>query len=203
MSSIIESARTLLGLTLPSGAGVGKILMSNGSGVATWQDMIPTGTAMVFYQASAPVGWWTAVALNDYFLRVVTAGGTGGTSGGSWTLPVSVSIADYGHVHSQSAHYHTLGDNGQAESSINNVGGSDGYCHNVASAAWTPNFRGGGVGGTSGPVQNVGAALTGRTETGTSPANTGTSGCGLSASGSATHGYAQHKYADIIICTKN
>ena len=41
-----------------------------------------SGTGMVFYQASAPTGW-TAVALNDRTLRVVTAGGTGGTGGGS------------------------------------------------------------------------------------------------------------------------
>lgn len=44
--------------------------------------VIPSGTVMVFYQASAPTGW-TAVALNDRALRVVSAGGTGGTGGGS------------------------------------------------------------------------------------------------------------------------
>jgi hypothetical protein len=37
---------------------------------------------MLFYQASAPTGW-TAVAINDHALRVVTAGGTGGTTGGA------------------------------------------------------------------------------------------------------------------------
>jgi hypothetical protein len=43
---------------------------------------IPSGTAMVFYQASAPTGW-TAVSLNDRALRVVSAGGSGGSGGGS------------------------------------------------------------------------------------------------------------------------
>lgn len=43
---------------------------------------IPAGTAMVFYQASAPTGW-TSVALNDRALRVVSAGGSGGSGGGS------------------------------------------------------------------------------------------------------------------------
>jgi hypothetical protein len=43
---------------------------------------IPAGTVMVFYQASAPSGW-TAVSLNDRALRVVNAGGTGGTTGGT------------------------------------------------------------------------------------------------------------------------
>lgn len=47
------------------------------------EDLIPSGTKMVFYQTFAPTGW-TAVAVNDYFLRVVTSGGTGGSIGGSW-----------------------------------------------------------------------------------------------------------------------
>lgn len=41
----------------------------------------PTGTAMVFYQASAPVGWTKQTTHNDKSLRVVS--GTGGGSGGS------------------------------------------------------------------------------------------------------------------------
>lgn len=44
--------------------------------------VIPAGTAMVFYQASAPTGW-TALSINDRALRVVNPGGTGGTGGGS------------------------------------------------------------------------------------------------------------------------
>ncbi len=76
---------------------------SNGT---TWDDvgtMIPSGTAIVFYQASAPVGW-TAVAANDKFLRVVTAGGTGGTTGG--TVAASTSLA---HSHTVNSHTHTSG----------------------------------------------------------------------------------------------
>jgi hypothetical protein len=37
---------------------------------------------MIFYQASAPSSW-TSVALNDRALRVVNAGGSGGTTGGT------------------------------------------------------------------------------------------------------------------------
>ena len=73
----------------------------NGS---TWDDVatvIPSGTKMVFYQASAPVGW-TAVAVNDKFLRVVTAGGTGGSNGG--TVAASTSLA---HTHTVDSHTHT------------------------------------------------------------------------------------------------
>lgn len=71
----------------------------------TWDDIgqnvIPSGTKIVFYQASAPTGW-TAVALNDKFLRVVTAGGTGGSTGG--TVAASTSLA---HTHTVASHTHT------------------------------------------------------------------------------------------------
>lgn len=71
----------------------------------TWDDIgssIPAGTVMVFYQASAPVGW-TAVSVNDKFLRVVTAGGTGGSTGG--TVAASTSLA---HTHTVENHTHSL-----------------------------------------------------------------------------------------------
>ena len=70
----------------------------------SWDDIgtvIPSGTKMVFYQASAPMGW-TAVAVNDKFLRVVTSGGTGGSTGG--TVAASTSLA---HTHTVSGHTHT------------------------------------------------------------------------------------------------
>ena len=51
-------------------------------GAIVFPSPVPSGAAMVFYQAAAPVGW-TSVALNDRALRVVSAGGTGGTGGGS------------------------------------------------------------------------------------------------------------------------
>lgn len=66
---------------------------------------ISSGTKMLFYQASAPTGW-TAVAVNDKFLRVVTAGGTGGTSGGSGLTPSStISLS---HVHTVDSHTHSI-----------------------------------------------------------------------------------------------
>jgi hypothetical protein len=42
---------------------------------------IPSGTVMLFYQASAPTGWTQVTSLNDYDLRLVS--GTGGTTGGT------------------------------------------------------------------------------------------------------------------------
>lgn len=41
----------------------------------------PIGTAMLFIQASAPVGWTKSTSYNDYALRIVS--GSGGSTGGS------------------------------------------------------------------------------------------------------------------------
>lgn len=43
---------------------------------------VPQNGSMLFIQATAPTGW-TRVAQNDKALRVVDAGGTGGTAGGT------------------------------------------------------------------------------------------------------------------------
>jgi len=76
----------------------------NGS---TWDavaTLLPSGTKMLFYQASPPTGW-TAVAVNDKFLRVVTSGGTGGTTGGSGLVPSgTITLA---HTHTVNSHTHT------------------------------------------------------------------------------------------------
>lgn len=67
---------------------IGYFLKSNGAGNAPeWAEIaapveaIPSGSAMLFYQASAPTGWTKQTAHNDKSLRVVS--GTGGGSGGS------------------------------------------------------------------------------------------------------------------------
>jgi hypothetical protein len=57
--------------TLPVGNG--------GTGQTT--ALIPSGTAMLFYQASAPTGWTQVTTQNNKALRVVS--GTGGGTGGS------------------------------------------------------------------------------------------------------------------------
>lgn len=52
--------------------------------VARTQLSAPTGTKMLFYQASPPPGWTQDTSVNDKVLRVVS--GSGGGSGGSWTF---------------------------------------------------------------------------------------------------------------------
>jgi len=42
---------------------------------------VPSGTAMLFYQAAAPTGWTQVTTLNDYDLRLVS--GAGGSTGGT------------------------------------------------------------------------------------------------------------------------
>lgn len=50
-------------------------------GVPEAVEAIPSGTSMLFYQASAPTGWTKQTTHNDKSLRVVS--GAGGTDGGS------------------------------------------------------------------------------------------------------------------------
>ena len=53
-------------------------------GITTSPDVIPAGTAMLFFQASAPVGWTQITTHNNKALRIVS--GTGAGSGGSLTF---------------------------------------------------------------------------------------------------------------------
>jgi hypothetical protein len=46
--------------------------------------LVPSGTVMVFYQATAPVGWTQRTTHNDKLLRVVS--GAGGGAGGTNTF---------------------------------------------------------------------------------------------------------------------
>lgn len=78
----------------------------NGSTWDTISTNLPATVKAIFYQASAPVGW-TAVAVDDKFLRVVTSGGTGGTTGGS--IAASTGLA---HTHTLASHTHTISTDG-------------------------------------------------------------------------------------------
>lgn len=60
------------------------------SNIATLQSQIvqkprmDAGTRTVFYQAAAPTGWTQVTSVNDKVLRLVS--GSGGGTGGSWTI---------------------------------------------------------------------------------------------------------------------
>lgn len=187
------------------------------SRVVTLEALIVAGTKMVFYQAAAPTGW-TAVAVNDKFLRVVTAGGTGGTSGGSGLAPSSTitlahshtvashthSIAsESSHTHSTPAHTHTLV-NG---STAGLAGGTetDTPVH-VASAGAAMNASSWGGGGTH-TLRQVSATTNSGEGGGTSGAGSahdhgGATGAATPATDSQLSNIA-FQYADIIVATKD
>lgn len=60
------------------------------------QSFVPSGTRMLFYQASVPVGWTQDVSVDDAMLRVVS--GAGGGVGGS-DSPISWTHAHNGGNH--------------------------------------------------------------------------------------------------------
>ena len=81
-----QSDTNITGFLAPGTAGY--FLKTNGPGsnpvwaeVAAPVEAIPSGSSMLFYQASAPTGWTKQTTHNDKSLRVVS--GTGGGSGGS------------------------------------------------------------------------------------------------------------------------
>ena len=78
----------------------------NGAAFVDVATLITSGTKMVFYQAAAPAGW-TAVAVNDKFLRVVTAGTTGGATSGATAASTSLS-----HTHTMGNHTHSISSDG-------------------------------------------------------------------------------------------
>ena len=171
------------------------------SGVSPSTVGLPSGTKMLFMQASAPTGWTQVTAVNDAMLRIVS-GGTGGSTGGSWTLSgvslgatalsqsqlpnVSFPVTDGGHSHGTTdpGHYHYL------------QFGSD-----------NQNFT---AGSSQSGIQGAPNFPTGSATTGIS-INSATTGITVSSGGSgATHthtwsndGTWRPAYQDAIVASKN
>lgn len=109
----------------------------------SWTDIVefPTGTKMVFKQASAPTGWTQDTSTNDKVLRVVS--GAPGADGGSWTIS-GISVDDHTlTIDEIPAHTHSTLAPHQSAQSIG--GGSD-----IPSAAGGMNAVTGSTGGGSG-----------------------------------------------------
>lgn len=76
---------------------------------ATWANIgqFPAGTVMLFQQATAPTGWTQVTTNNDKVLRIINDG-TGGNTGGSWTISGLTSGAHTLTVAELPAHTHTV-----------------------------------------------------------------------------------------------
>ena len=61
-------------------------------------NLVPSGTVMVFFQASAPTNWTQVATQNDKALRVVS--GSGGGTGGTYGLASISSQSAGAHSHS-------------------------------------------------------------------------------------------------------
>ena len=73
-------------------------------------NVIPSGTFMVFYQATAPTGWTALVGMdNSRFMRFVNMGTTGGTAGGPGAGLRPDSTTLFAHSHTVNSHAHDLG----------------------------------------------------------------------------------------------
>lgn len=148
-----------------------------------------SGTSMVFYQAAAPTGW-TAEAINNKALRVVSSGGTGGSDGGT-TAFTSVFTARTITASNLPDHSITITDPGHTHVSITSHGTTDAQGGGQRSCVNAPS-----------ETSNDG--------TETNSYTTGSSTTGITAAfGTAARGGAQTamdfavQYSDVIIATKD
>jgi len=138
ITASVYSTVTTVTLTLDSG-NLSASLTGVSVGLNLSNDpigLIPSGTVMLFYQATAPTGWTknTTASLNDHALRVVTsAGWTGGTNG---SVAFSTAFTSAYTTSSNGAHTHTGTTNGDGA-----TGGVDAFGANpFASPTHTHTF---------------------------------------------------------------
>lgn len=141
----------------------------NASGNPAGTLTAPSGTAVLFYQAAAPVGWVLSATLTDHTVQVSAT--TGGTTGGAaaystmfqaqWTsdghvlasgeMPSHIhGIQDPGHLHTDSGHNHVqpatawydIGGNSFQASGGGSINTSLGAVSGASSANIVANFTG-------------------------------------------------------------
>lgn len=155
-----------------------------------------SGTKMLFYQAAAPTGW-TAVAVNDRFLRVVTAGGTGGTTGGSGLAPSStITLA---HSHTVASHTHSISSDGSHTHSISSDGA---HTHSLATGALNCEFFNVTSARTFNTDSQGSHNHTGATGSNGSHTHTGATGSSAPSTDSQLSNTA-FQYADVIVASKD
>jgi hypothetical protein len=118
----------------------------------------PAGTAMLFYQDTAPTGWTIDDTLNDKIVFVTKGSAAGGETGGgehstgSWTISGLTNANESSHTHSMQSHTHNLvagslmwasGFSGYTNKtgapSVANTGAGSSHTHAIsADGAWRP-----------------------------------------------------------------
>jgi len=148
---------------------------------------IPSGSVVLFYQASAPTGWTQVTTLNDYDLRLVS--GSGGSTGGTTA---------YSSVFTNQTVSTTVSVSGSTGGTTLSTGQLASHNHNVY------------VGPTCCATINgvYGAATTPSIQYSSAVLYTGGNGShnhSFSGSGSGTSSAVtlNVRYANIIICSKN
>lgn len=185
--------------------------------ISDLNSVIPSGTQMLFYQASAPTGW-TAVSVSNRFLRVVATGGTGGTTGGSGLIPSdTITLA---HSHTVNSHTHDISTH--AHLMKNHTHTSAAHTHTIPRNAGSSNFHNPPVAGElimAKDTTSLGASLqavaadftSGSTTPGVTgaPSDNTTNASDTANTGAATPGTDSQltntafQYADVIIASKN
>jgi hypothetical protein len=155
--------------TAANGGAGGWVVDNPAIGNTAATDNFPAGTAMIFVQAAAPVGWTKSTAHNDKALRIV-AGGSGGSAYG--TLEFSIAFASrtpagtVGNTTLTAAQipYHTHTQAGSFLSGLetaNHTHTQQGtFQTGIQSANHTHDYvRGGGGGGSGGSGSYTGASV--------------------------------------------
>ena len=190
---------------LKSGSTVG------GNSILTTASSVgfPSGTKVVFAQASAPTGWTQDTTNNDKALRVVsgTGGGTGGTH--AFSSPPSTSHTHTGpsHTHSTPSHSHShslsAGSHTLSTSQMPSHTHVAGYAYSSGSYNIHAEYGGSTVSQYTGSTGGSGShshSLSGSITSGGS----GTSGAGgTGATGSAGPTAFAPQYIDVIVCSKD
>jgi len=203
--------RDALGRLKVDGGGSGQDAV-NHNDLASFSS-IPSGSRMLFYQASAPSGWSQITSVNDRVIRVVST--SGGGTGGSWTIS-GLSVLDHVlTVNEMPGHSHTMGSAGShSHSGSTDTDTATGTIYNdVHSSNSSGVFTdiGGGNGSSGAPgtgnrvdfnhshshslsINSAGSHTHGINSTGGGEAH----GHGLSADGDW-----RPSYADVIVCQKD
>lgn len=130
----------------------------NGSSWDTVGTVIPSGTVMLFFQASAPVGWTQVTTQNDKTLRIVssTGGGTGGTNAMSTGLSHTHTISsDGGHTHSSPITTGTPSSTNDYTAGSGNSLATSGHTHTVTIASDGAHTHTGATGSTAPTFQYI------------------------------------------------